>query len=485
MNKTEFNKMGKLILASIALMGLGTMLLGPISYFAMLFGCGPLVWYHVKVLLPKARDGLTQAEIDSVYYFGFLITVGALSISAVMVGLHGALASVNGVVIHFGTGLIATAYAVVARLHLQSRGVRMNEQTLEEAMDRYVLKSGELVKNIDDATQHLAVFSRDIVSRTIEAAESIQRSANEKMLDTAAQFSRDMSATVEEARQGVHDFRLALNSTAFAAERKEYVDSMRGTVEASQNLNRAMVELVAKTLEKVGATKQSTSAATALATSLNQFALQVKELGGPQGSMVQSTVSLKDATVSVVEAHAAIADTVDSLQDLLETVDSSGTALKAVRTVSKRATDQLDALHASSEKVGEVAVHVSELANSTKSLVERIRSLDTVVEDLSFTAGALASNLEKAEVASSGFDEELARLPKHAEAVEAFGARMEKSFESVANEVKSRLTNSTRVLDDDMRRSANSASILADQLSEAAKAIKDFRVESELAESKP
>jgi hypothetical protein len=484
MNKTDFNKMRNLILASLGAMGLGTLLLGQYAWVAMLFGCGPLVWYHRKVLLPKARDGLTQAEIDSVYYFGFLITVGALSISAITVGMNGALASVNAVVMHFGTGLIATAYAVVARLHLQSQAVKMDEQTLEETMHRYVLKSGELVKNIDDATQDLEVFSRDIVSRTIEAAEEIQRAANKTMLDTAAQFSRDMSAVVEEARQGVHDFRLALNSTAFAAERKEYVDSMRSTVDTAQNLNRAMTELVAKTLEKVGATKQSTSASTALATSLNQFALHVKELGGPQGVMVQSTVALRDATVTVVEAHAAIADTVDSLQGLLETVDDSGTALKTVRTVSKRATEQLDALHASSERVGEVAVHVGELANSTKGLVDRIKSLDNVVEDLSFTAGALASNLEKAEAASNGFDDELARLPKHAEAVEAFSARMEKSFESVANEVKSRLTNSTRALDEDIRRSANSASVLAAQLSETAKAIKDFRTESELVESK-
>lgn len=551
MDQIVFTRMCRLMATALALILLGSHLPGRLSWAAPLLGCLPLVGFHLSVLLPRAKDGLTQTDIDSVYYFGFLVTVFALGISAVTVGMNGAAASVDSVVIHFGTGLVATAYAVVARMHLQSKAAHTNQMSMEAVMDRYVEKSVEMVKRVDEASLQLTAFSKEIVSRTIEAAEQTRLAANEKMLDTASQFSSQMSETLEQAREGVHDFRLIVNSTAFAAERHKYADSMREMVGAAQALNGVMAELVKKTQEKVGVTQQDINASLALGAGLSQFAQQVKEYGGPKGSMEQSAKSLQEASASVVDAHKLIAGTVDALQQLLDSVEQSGTALKSVRTISKRATDQLEALSVSSERISQVAAHIGELSDSTKSLVRRVKSLDTVVEHLSGTAGSLAGNLEKAETATSGFDVELARLPRHVEVVEAFGSRVEQSLAAIAvqaeqtlstserlsehsesahktldgatklvssaalletsvaslqklfgdlgssvvgaqttileasNDVKSRLADSSRVLDEDMRRSATSASSLADHLSVATKAIKDLRLTNEFVEVKP
>lgn len=46
----------------------------------------PLIWYHTIFLRPRAAEGLPQPAIDSVYYYyGFLITIGALGATNVAI----------------------------------------------------------------------------------------------------------------------------------------------------------------------------------------------------------------------------------------------------------------------------------------------------------------------------------------------------------------------------------------------------------------
>lgn len=432
MNNNDFRKMLLLMLLSVAILVATTFMLHLPPLVALPLAIGPLCFYHIRVLLPRARDGLTTTTIDSVYYFGFLVTVAALSVSALLVGFRGAAQSMDAVVLHFGTGLFATAYAVVARLHLQSRVSQVSEVSLEEVMDKYVIKSSELVKNVEAASVRLTSFSREIVSKTIEAAELTRLAANEKMLNVAEEFSTQMSETLESARQGVHEFRIVLNSTAFANERKQYTDSLKETVMATSSLNKALAELISKTREEVTLSKQNISATTDLTLRLSELASQVGTFGAPEGVMAQSTAALQGATDIVTRATGAIAGTVSELEKILVNVDDSSAALKTIGTLSKRTADHLDALNQSSKRAAEAATHLGDLGDSTKVLVRRVKALDTVVETLSGTTGALAANLGRAEVASNSFDLRLARFPTQADAVEAFGARVEKSLEAIA-----------------------------------------------------
>jgi len=334
--------------------------------------------------------------------------------------------------LHFGTGLFATAYAVVARMHLQSRAAEATEINIEQVMDSYVAKSSELVKNVEAASSQLATFSREIVARTIEAAELTRLAANEKMLSVADEFAAQMSETLENARQGVHDFRVVMNSTAFAAERKQYTDSMKETVSAASALNKVLADLITKRREEVNVSQLNITATTNSALRLGEFASQVQAFAGPKGAIAGSAAALHDATVAVTQATGAIAGTVSGLEQVVANVDDGSAALKTIRTLSKRAADQLDILTTSSQRAGDVAVHVGELADSAKSLVRRVRTLDTVIDSLSDTTGNLAENLGRAEIASLTFDSELAKLPDQLSAVEVFGARVERSLEGAS-----------------------------------------------------
>ena len=438
MNKDDFKQMLRLMLLSVGLLVLGAIVLAfsgwPTwtSWLVMLPGIAPLIRYHLKVLMPKAESGLPQAAIDSVYYFGFLITVAALCISALMVGLHGATASIDTIVMQFSAGLVATGYAVAARLHLQSRVSGTSETTLEEEMDKYVHKSITLVENVEQASQRLREFSQQIVERTVEAAELTRLAANEKMLDVATQFSEQMGEALESARQGVHEFRVVMNSTAFAAERQQYIDSVKESVHAVRALNTGIAELVIKTQEKVKLTQQDITASTNLSGRLNEFALQVKELSGSQG-LGASATSLKKSCDSVNSAHATLTEATQTLQQLMETVTLSGDSLEQVRKISKRATEQFDKLSDTSQRVGDAAAQVESLAESAKNLARHVKTFDSMVETLSGTAEDFVANLEKAQTASSVLDARVTQLPAQAEAIEAFGTRIGRSLETIAD----------------------------------------------------
>lgn len=439
MNKYDFKKMLHLMGWSVGLLVVGAIVIARsswptwASWLVMLPGIAPLCWYHRKVLLPKAESGLPQVAIDSVYYFGFLVTVAALCISALMVGLHGAAASIDTIVMQFSAGLVATGYAVAARLDLQSRGSATSEATLEEVMDKYVHKSIALVDNVEKASQRLSVFSQQIVERTIEAAELTRLAANEKMLGVATQFSDQMGEALESARQGIHEFRVVMNSTAFAAERQQYVDGMKESVHAVRALNAGIADLVTKTQEKVRLTQQDIAASTNLSARLNEFALQVSEVSGPQG-LGASAAWLKASCESVSAAQVALTGATQTLQQLVETVELSGNALEQVRKTGKRATDQFNKLSDTAERVGDASAQIESLAESAKSLARHVQTFDATVETLSGTAEEFAANLEKARTASGVLDASITQLPAQAEAIEAFGARIGRSLEAIAGQ---------------------------------------------------
>ena len=115
------------------------------------FGIAPLFSYHIFYLAPKAKKNeLTQPAIDSVYYFGFLITVASLGLSAISIANSGDETDFNNVIFQFGVGLIATGYAVIARMHLISIRAQADAHNTEEAMESFIKKSMTLTQAVDE-----------------------------------------------------------------------------------------------------------------------------------------------------------------------------------------------------------------------------------------------------------------------------------------------------------------------------------------------
>lgn len=133
-----------------------------------LSGFIPIIFYHYSLHRQRSsKQGkihLTDAEIDSVYYFGFVITLLTLIAAVFTLGL----ASSNEIEpqtigIQFGLGLFVTGYALIGRLHLQVT----NESDLEpeDAYATYVDRVNSLLGRVDVAYADLDELLKRLVDR--------------------------------------------------------------------------------------------------------------------------------------------------------------------------------------------------------------------------------------------------------------------------------------------------------------------------------
>ena len=91
MREAYFKTLSVCMLISVSLLAATAFLHLP-PWVALVCSVAPLTYYHLGFLAPRAKKGLNQAAIDSVYYYGFLVTIAALGVSAVTVALNGAAA---------------------------------------------------------------------------------------------------------------------------------------------------------------------------------------------------------------------------------------------------------------------------------------------------------------------------------------------------------------------------------------------------------
>lgn len=300
--------------------------------FTMAVGLAPLVYYHFIYLFPKAKIGLTQAAIDSVYYFGFLITVTALAISAISIA-NSNNGSLSLVILQFGIGLIATAYAVVARMHLSSIASTLDEVNQELLLKNYVQKSLELINNIEMASSTLTSFSSNIMNRT----ESISRESIEisqrAMVDVARIFEQEMQSTLALTREGLLEIKGLVKDTAFLAERSELQNSIKQTIQSTQALNTSYDGLI----DKIKSGTESFSDSLSMYRSLNESLVGLSETINEYN---KENGTIKAATEALLNTSSALSLGTKNLQANIQAFDELSEALNAsIRSSTDEAKD--------------------------------------------------------------------------------------------------------------------------------------------------
>ena len=152
-----------------------------------LSGFIPILVYHYFLKQQQfSKFGavhLSDSEVDSIYYFGFVVTLLTLIASVLTLGVSGNQnIDLQTIGIQFGLGLFVTGYALVARLHLQVS----NESNIEpeDAYANYVDRVNGLLGRVDLAYSDLDQLLQKIVDRlraTLEAesAENATRLARQ------------------------------------------------------------------------------------------------------------------------------------------------------------------------------------------------------------------------------------------------------------------------------------------------------------------
>jgi hypothetical protein len=435
MTKSYFKMMTGCFFASFAILTVAALIdLNPL--LAMLGALAPLAYYHIGFLAPQAHKGLSQTAIDSVYYFGFLVTVAALGISAMSIARGAPGQNINLIVYQFGIGLIATGYAVIARLHLSSMSAMVNEASPEALMDRYVKRSVELVTNVEMASDQLAAFSTKIVQQTTETSEATRLATQQAILESARTFQDEMRSMLASAKDSLTTIRGLVSETSFVAERKELVASMTATVAATTGLTRAIDELSAKTKAGAETAQASAERSAEVEQALASFSVQISQFGGERGVFVTASETLLDTSRSLEMCNISMADAAVGLAEIANTVGDTGPTFKAMRTLTKKAGEQLEGLVEVCIKLESAGEQLASAAMASDSLAAGISKVTSAFSPLALTTADFNEKLSSAAKSASCLQEHIGAMPNHTAKLREMGEDVADALDQICEVIE-------------------------------------------------
>ncbi len=360
----------------------------------------PLIWYHTMFLRPRATDGLPQPAIDSVYYYGFLITIGALGATALDLSLHGMGENFAPVAFQFGLGLLATGYAVWARVHLTASTKILDEDELRVLMNRQIAQSRELLGNVELASASFETYATTLLQRSEQFASDAEARTRASIDAAIKAFSEGIAAMSEQAQTALGDLRGIVNDVTFGAER----DALRTSVTA-------MVDTVTSLSEGLDRLRTSSSAGAesvgGFAGSLERVNMAAAAAGGrlePLGREDGVIARFDQALGGGGERAREFVDSAAAATTAMAAIGESGTPAKqALDTVGRKATltanklqalgDALDAVAASGGDLNATTAQLMDLRGAAEAGSGGLRELHAQLATLRTTAGSLDAML--------------------------------------------------------------------------------------------
>jgi ABC-type transporter Mla subunit MlaD len=395
-------------------------------WVSVIAGVTPLVFYHLGYLGPRAKKGLSQTAIDSVYYFGFLITVAARGISAVAIAQSSGAIDNKPIVYQFGVGLFATGYAVIARMHLSSISKMLDEASPEAIIDKYIQRSRALVDNVEmavvsisqvadkssDLVTNIDALSASVLKKTEDAAQRAQVLATKSIMSAAKVFEEEMRSTMASSKQALQELRSLMSDASFIEERKQLLASLHATVETTSKLNQSLSEFNRATLA-------SANAADATSSAQRRFGETLNELGGSVDALVGSDGGLQHASRQIVAASAGVAAGTVQLSESVALMSSvtqqlseqAGSQLK-LNKLLKKAESQLSSLAEVTERFGNILEQTQAATEASGRTVGELNKVAAALPLLSVRVGELSESLAATSNSSNGLIVTTSRLPE-------------------------------------------------------------------------
>ena len=366
----------------------------------------PLATYHLLFLRPRA-ESLGSAEIDSVYYLGFLVTVATLGASAVDIAAAPE-TGMQPVLFKFAAGLAATGYAIVARLHLQSIRGADRQTSPEEVIDRYLTRSSALLDNLDLAVLRVGKLTETAMSEVQRVADHSRTAFEEEVLATTRQFKQQLTEGLGSAAEGVRTVRSLVAETTFVSERQALGQALQSTVAVSERLVATLATLEAGARSSAQPLGDMHEKFTSLAASTGTLSRGMAELGGENGALALAANRARSAADSSSQAAASASKAAAEIATLATTVSANGTALSDLGRAATSAGERLSGLAVTCEGFDgstarlrdalqacqNVAAHLQAVSQSFPELASRVQSFGQQLDGLNATLGATARSLE-------------------------------------------------------------------------------------------
>jgi len=411
------------LLASVGLLSVLTME-NASALFVSAGGFLPLVHYHFRLLFAVRKHSLPQATVDTVYYLGFLITIATLVLSVLKVGL-GDSSSVAGkdgfqnLAVVFGSGLLATGYALFARIQLMMMSEKIEEEDLGDKVDRYALEAEKALNKLRLSAAEFEVFTATLRDSALRAID-----------DSAAAYQQAIAATATTATKNVETALKSLSESLVTLQQD--IRTATPTEELAE---------VASAVKALGKTLSNAS------TKVDMLAAQAAS--GEQSLLTLAT-SMTNAASEIARVESSLRSIVEfssPLADLRATVAEIGPSLRALGADALEARNGVTQAAAGlREEVLASTNGMSTLGHAAQSLTESSRSVAAqlaVGEAAGEQLGKQILELTKAlEVARQRFDAESAvwakSLTGQKDALDAHTASAQNQTRLVEAEIETR-----------------------------------------------
>jgi hypothetical protein len=442
---TDFNYstvLTRCMLLSALALGLGVAFpaLPPVTAF--IGALVPLIWYHTMFLRPRAADGLPQPAIDSVYYYGFLITIGALGATALDLSLHGMGEDFAPVAFQFGLGLLATGYAVWARVHLTASTRILDEEELRMIMSRQIAQSRDLLANVELASSSFESYATTLLQRSEQFAVDAEARSRASIDAAIKAFGDGIAAMSEQGQVALADLRGIVNDVTFGAEREALRNSVVSMVETVTQLSQSLDRLKASSTAGAGSVGEFASSLERVNSAAAATSGRLEPLGREDGPVARFDAALRggsERATQFVEATGSAATAMSSFGEsgveVRKAMDAIGR--KAALTGDKLETlgEALDEVAASGVDVAETTARLAGLREATEGGTQALRQLQAGLASLRATSGDVDAVLGKA----SGHLGEA--ITEGASSINAAIARLSESVDEARRRIVARALN--------------------------------------------
>ena len=273
-------------------------------------GLVPLIWYHQGFLRARRARGLDQNAVDSVYYLGFLVTLASLALGAWRMDGH----DTKTLLAQFALGLVATGYALVARIHLQPAELGAGEQD-----------AAGMATSAAESWQRIAAAAEVTLGRLAEAQLELHKGSASQMHDVRVELTRAMSEVVGEFRESM---KVAVREAA-AEVRAARVSAI------SEELSQERSALVAAVRESAEAVKETTAAYNGLSRRLGPASAAIEEAGNAVRELASRGAEGATAHLALAralgDAHQSAAGLKSGIDGLTEVVSREAATLQDVQ----------------------------------------------------------------------------------------------------------------------------------------------------------
>ena len=329
-------------------------------------GLTPLVFYHLALAF-GARKTLSQDAIDSVYYFGFLITIATLAVSILLLSARHAgtaenLSKVVWVVVsQFGLGLVATGYALFARMHLITIASPASDVDPIALAEDYAQRVQGVAERLTISAVGFETFATTITEKNREIVEISTKTLESLSVDVAKRLQADMASVLDKIKASLDVLPQTMKNATLSSELDTLKSQLRSLGGSVSNVSAQM-----KTLQGCAGLIENDFTALSTTSAHLQKAID-KSLPTLEQipSMMQQFVGLSTVTQELCKQIELIKEKLVVLSDEVS---------KSSREMDKSHADTAASLKQSAKDAAEaVALLTGDLAKMVEYIIEETR----------------------------------------------------------------------------------------------------------------